>query len=224
MAYNNEDLYVMGLMAREASMGREGGSSLSEYERNEYAAFAAMAMDKENNQPAVITVEDKAKTIFARVSGVLSSYENVNAVCQAKINSGVVANGGEQMVADLCAMGYFQPTERTNFAETKHVLSVRVKDFKEKGQDEKAETLSSELAKLEEGMMEAAIPVIVEGIKDGSIDQDLASKSDEEIIETLSNSDNTKEIQIQNAFNPVMKNAFIQEANLACSASEDVVQ
>ena len=224
MAYNNEDLYVMGLMAREASMGREGGSSLSEYERNEYAAFAAMTMDKENNQPAIVTVEDKAKTIFARVSGVLGSFENVDAVCQGKIKSGVVANSGEQTVADLCAMGYFEPTARTNFAETKHVLSARIKDFKESGQEEKAEALSAELVKVEEGMMGAAIPVIVEGLQDGSIEQDFALKSDEEIVDSLINSDNTKEIQIQNAFNPVMKNAFIQEANLVCSESEDVAQ
>lgn len=217
MAYNKEDLYVLGLMARDAA--KDG--SLSEYQKNEYEVFAAMATDKENNQPEVITMEDKAKTIFTRVSEVLSSFENVSAVCQGKVQNGSASNGGEQMVIDLCAMGYYYPTDRTNFAETKHVFSTEIARFKENGQLEKAEALSVELAKVEEGMMNAAIPVIVEGLQDGSIDENFALKTDEEIVDSLINSDNSKEIQIQNAFEPIMKNAFIQEANIVCASNDE---
>lgn len=43
-----DDEYIAGLMAMEASMGRDGWVMGSEYQVNEAAAFAAMQMDKEN--------------------------------------------------------------------------------------------------------------------------------------------------------------------------------
>lgn len=46
--FSNEEMYVLGLMAREASMGRDGWSVPNEYQANEAAVFAAMQMDREN--------------------------------------------------------------------------------------------------------------------------------------------------------------------------------
>ena len=219
---NDVDREALAYMERDAANGKESFIS-NEHARNEAAVAAAIFFDKENRtaEAPVLTTEDVAKGIYSRVSQVLSVFANVNAVCNGKVNTGAVAAAGEPMVAELCAMGYFYPTERTNFAETKHILTTDIKRYKESGQDDKAQTLTEELAKVEAGMMAAAIPVIVSGLEDGSIDPQLASKTDEEIVLTLIASDNTKEVQIQEAFNPVMKNAFIEEAHIACSSSAE---
>ena len=46
--FSNEEMYVLGLMAREASMGRDGWVVDNENQANEAAVFAAMQMDREN--------------------------------------------------------------------------------------------------------------------------------------------------------------------------------
>ena len=46
--FSNEEMYVLGLMAREASMGRDGWVIDNENQANEAAVFAAMQMDREN--------------------------------------------------------------------------------------------------------------------------------------------------------------------------------
>lgn len=48
--FSKEDMYVLGLMAREAFMGRDGWPVPTEYQANEDAAvFASMQMSIENN-------------------------------------------------------------------------------------------------------------------------------------------------------------------------------
>ena len=83
---NYEDQYVLGIMARDAASGRESFIE-NEYQRNEAAAFAAMAMDKENRPFQPLSTEDIAKGIYARVSKVLSSPENVFEVCVGNIGT-----------------------------------------------------------------------------------------------------------------------------------------
>ena len=46
--FSNEEMYVLGLMAREASMGRDGWVIDNENQANEAAVFASMQMDREN--------------------------------------------------------------------------------------------------------------------------------------------------------------------------------
>lgn len=46
--FSNEEMYVLGLMAREASMSRDGWVMENEYQANEAAVFASMQMSREN--------------------------------------------------------------------------------------------------------------------------------------------------------------------------------
>ena len=45
---NNEEMYVLGVMADQASRNWDGNYDLNDEQRAEASVFAAMAMDKEN--------------------------------------------------------------------------------------------------------------------------------------------------------------------------------
>lgn len=212
---NYEDQYILGIMARDAANGKESSID-NEYARNEAAAFAAMAMAKEN-RPVELTTEDIARGIYSRVSRVLSSPENVFEVCVGKLGEDLINNCDEDKIAQLCSIGYFYSTGRTNYQEVRCLIQGDIKTCQERGQSENVAILNNKLQSLEETMMGVAIPVIVAGLEDGSIDAQLASKTDEEIVATLIASDNTKESAIEEGILPTVKTVLVESAQLTSS-------
>lgn len=219
---NYEDQYVLGIMAREAANGKESFID-NEYQRNEAAAFAAMAMDKENRPFQPLSTEDIAKGIYARVSKVLSKPENVFEVCVGKLGEDLIGNCTEEKIADLCSIGYFYPTGKTNYQEVRSLVQGYSRNCAERGADAQAAEIDQRVQTLDEVMMQTAIPVIVGGIEDGSIDKTLASKTDEEIIATLIASDNTKEAAIEEGILPTIKTVVVESTQIS-SASTDLAQ
>ncbi len=215
---NYEDQYVLGIMAREAANGKESFID-NEYQRNEAAAFAAMAMDKENRPFQPLSTEDIAKGIYARVSKVLSSPENVFEVCVGKLGEDLIENCTEEKVAELCSIGYFYPTGKTNYQEVRSLIQGNIRTCTDRGEGEKVVDLQDRLQTLDDAMMQTAIPVIVSGIEDGSIDKYLANKSDEEIIATLIASDNTKEAAIEEGILPTIKTVLVESSQITTAAT-----
>lgn len=215
MAYTPDEQYVMGLMAREASMGRDGSSELTEYQRNEAAVFAAMAMDKENRQETTLlnNTKENAKLIYSRVSGILKNPMNVRDVYVGILGERVVKHPSEDTLKECCAIGYYMPMDRTVYDETQHALSITVRDLKNMGFEEEAQKFEQKSAEVEQTMLNIALPIIEGGLVDGSIQSDLAYKSDEEIVEILASSDGTKETEIQQSFTSTVKNVYMEMAH-----------
>jgi len=218
MGYNNEDVYVLGLMARDAAMGKDASTNYSGVERDELSVFAAMVTDKENlNQqlpPKSNSTEDVAKHIFSRVGSLLHKPEVVSTIYKGKFPD----KSGVQAFEDAFKVGYYTLTDRTVFSETQVALDRAIDRHIEKGNMDKAAALSNTAHEVTEAMMSAALPVICEGLEDGSIPSDLAMKTDEEIVDHLISSDGTKEMQIQHDFVPTMKEAYIKIADLSQTA------
>ena len=222
MAYSPEDLYVAGIMARDAANNRDGGVSNSEQQSNDLAVFAAMAMDKENlqgqNSSACLT--EVAKNIYSRVSLLLKEPQNVNAVYRAKFEDG--NRTPMQIFEDAFDVGYYTMHDRTVYEEMQHTLQREISTHLENGSKDKAEALTEKSKVAEEVMMGTAIPAICDGLKEGSIPFSFASQSDEEILNALIASDNKKEMEIQTALNPVVKDVYTAIAELGHNESQSV--
>ena len=213
MAYSPDEQYVMGLMAREASMGRDGAPEMSEYQRNEAAVYAAMAMDKENRQQSDFAdTNANAKLIYSRVSGVLKNPENVRNVYVGILGDRVIKHPSEDTLKESCAIGYYMLRDRTVYAETQHALSITARDLKNMGFEDEAQKFVDKSEEVEQTMLDIAIPVIEAGLADGSIQKDMAYKSDEEIVDILASSDGTKEAEIQQSFNPTLSKVYMEMA------------
>lgn len=217
---NDVDREALAYIARNNANGKEGYIE-NEYARNEAAVAAAMFFDKENRpaETPVLTTEDVAKGIYSRVSRVLSSPENVFEVCVGKLGEDLINNCDEDKIAQLCSIGYFYSTGRTNYQEVRCLIQGDIKTCQERGQSENVAILNNKLQSLEEAMMGVAIPVIVGGLEDGSIDAQLASKTDEEIVATLIASDNTKESAIEEGILPTVKTVLVESAQLTSSGA-----
>lgn len=220
MAYSPDDLYVAGIMARDAAANRDGGVSTSEYESNELAVFAAMTMDKENGQvqDSSQSLTSIANKIYQRVSDLLKEPQNVNTVYRGKFEDG--SRTPMQIFEDAFDVGYYTMHDRTNYHEMQLTLQREISEHLEKGNKDNAEVLTEKAKVAEEVMMGTAITVICDGLKDGSISPVLAEKSDEEIISTLISSDNKKEMEIQKALNPVITDTYTAIADLGCTESQ----
>lgn len=212
--YRDYDLEALAAMARDAASNRDGGYTANEYQANEAAVLAAMLTDKENRQPTTPTVEETAKSIYAKVSSVLSREENVFEVCVGKQGERLVSGCTEDDIAALCSLGYFYPTGKTNYAEVRNMLFRDVKEAKEMGDTDKYVKASDRVDRLDNAMESAALSVIVEGLNDGSVSTDILNMTDAEVVSTLIASDNTKEMQIQEAFLPTMKQVLAEQAGI----------
>lgn len=218
---NDVDREALAYMARDAANGKESSIS-NENARNEAAVFAAMVLDKENRpaETPVVTTEDIARGIYSRVRALLRNPDAVAEICNGKMDRKLIP--GETIVEQieaLCNIGYFYSHDTTNLQEVCSLIRGSIRTCKSKGDMDKVEILNGHIQTLEDTMMSAAIPVISAGIEDGSIDRDFASKTDEEIIETLTLSDGTKEAAIQEGFFPTMKRVMVEESHLMCSGT-----
>ena len=221
MPFSPEDLTALAYMARDAAANRDGGVSNSEYQSNELNAFACMILDKENSQVAEKPVDNMqvARDIYTRVSSLLHKPQAVNAVYNGKFRDGTRSE--EQIFEEAFKVGYYTPNERTVYAETQMSLNNEIDTCLERGESDRAIMLSAKSAEVAESMMNTSLPVIVGGLKDGSISMDFANKSDAEIVEALINSDNTKEMQIQHDFIPVMKDAYLTIAHANSESADE---